>query len=67
MLGLFLLLRSISVALKADLSAALNKVVSSLDEDNWKFEGPRSRINLISRPGSFFLLIPCPLKTLPSW
>ncbi|CAN0908191.1 Protein SAMBA [Linum grandiflorum] len=53
MLGLFLLLRSISVALKADLSAALNKVVSSLDEDNWKFEGPRSRINLISRPGGF--------------
>ncbi|CAL1399437.1 unnamed protein product [Linum trigynum] len=41
------------LALKADLAAALNKVVSSLDEDNWKFEGPRSRINLVSRPGGF--------------
>lgn len=37
--------------LKADLMAALNKEVKSLDEDNWKFEGPRSRIHLISRPG----------------
>lgn len=34
--------------------AALNKEVKSLDEDNWKFEGPRSRINLISRPGQSF-------------
>lgn len=31
--------------------AALNKEVKSLDDDNWKFEGPRSHINLISRPG----------------
>ncbi|OMO93335.1 hypothetical protein COLO4_16968 [Corchorus olitorius] len=31
--------------------AALNKEVKSLDEDNWKFEGPRFRIHLISRPG----------------
>ncbi|KAJ6962887.1 hypothetical protein NC652_001501 [Populus alba x Populus x berolinensis] len=38
------------LALKTDLMAALNKEVKSLDEDNWKFEGPRSRINLISRP-----------------
>ncbi|XP_021592653.1 protein SAMBA isoform X2 [Manihot esculenta] len=39
------------LVLKADLMAALNKEVKSLDEDNWKFEGPRSRIHLISRPG----------------
>lgn len=37
--------------LKSDLMAALNKEVKSLDEDNWKFDGPRSRIHLISRPG----------------
>ncbi|KAK3029883.1 hypothetical protein RJ639_038506, partial [Escallonia herrerae] len=35
--------------LKADLMAALAKEVKSLDEDNWMFEGPRSRIHLISR------------------
>ncbi|XP_050378919.1 protein SAMBA [Argentina anserina] len=39
--------------LKANLMAALNKEVKSLDEDNWMFEGPRSRINLISRQGGF--------------
>ncbi|XP_027081547.1 protein SAMBA-like isoform X1 [Coffea arabica] len=38
------------LVLKADLMAALNKEVKSLDEDSWMFEGPRSRINLISRP-----------------
>ncbi|XP_052307568.1 protein SAMBA isoform X1 [Populus trichocarpa] len=38
------------LALKTDLMAALNKEVKSLDDDNWKFEGPRSHINLISRP-----------------
>ncbi|KAG6780799.1 hypothetical protein POTOM_013676 [Populus tomentosa] len=31
-------------ALKTDLMAALNKEVKSLDDDNWKFEGPRSHI-----------------------
>ncbi|WCJ29072.1 Protein SAMBA [Euphorbia peplus] len=41
------------LVLKADLMAALNKEVKSLDEDSWKFEGPRSRIHLISRPGGF--------------
>ncbi|OWM64161.1 protein SAMBA isoform X2 [Punica granatum] len=41
------------LVLKADLVAALHKEVKSLDEDNWKFEAPRSRINLISRPGGF--------------
>ncbi|KAE8055660.1 hypothetical protein FH972_012487 [Carpinus fangiana] len=39
--------------LKSDLMAALDKEVKSLDEDNWKFEGPRSRIHLISRRGGF--------------
>nr|GFA01414.1 protein SAMBA isoform X1 [Tanacetum cinerariifolium] len=38
-------------ALKADLMASLNKEVRMLEEDNWMFEGPRSRIHLISRPG----------------
>ncbi|XWS62189.1 hypothetical protein CRYUN_Cryun07bG0189500 [Craigia yunnanensis] len=37
------------IVLKSDLMAALNEEVKSLDEDNWKFEGPRSRIHLISR------------------
>ncbi|GLU05383.1 hypothetical protein SLE2022_224850 [Rubroshorea leprosula] len=37
--------------LKSDLMAALNKEVKSLDEDNWMFEGPRSRIHLVSRTG----------------
>ncbi|KAJ9701374.1 hypothetical protein PVL29_006639 [Vitis rotundifolia] len=38
------------LVLKSDLMAALNKEVKSLDEDNWKFDGPRSRIHLLSRP-----------------
>ncbi|KAK2976387.1 hypothetical protein RJ640_008097, partial [Escallonia rubra] len=38
------------LVLKSDLMAALAKEVKSLDEDNWMFEGPRSRIHLISRP-----------------
>uniref|UniRef100_A0A7N0UKZ3 Protein SAMBA n=1 Tax=Kalanchoe fedtschenkoi TaxID=63787 RepID=A0A7N0UKZ3_KALFE len=37
----------------ADLKAQLDKVVKSMDEDSWIFEGPRSRIHLISRPGTF--------------
>ncbi|XP_031248735.1 protein SAMBA-like [Pistacia vera] len=39
------------LVLKSDLLAALNKEVKSMDEDNWMFEGPRSRINLISKGG----------------
>ncbi|XAR54786.1 hypothetical protein NMG60_11030084 [Bertholletia excelsa] len=39
------------LVLKSDLMAALNKEVKSLDEDSWMFEGPRSRIHLISRTG----------------
>ncbi|KAJ4728639.1 Valine--tRNA ligase [Melia azedarach] len=42
-----------SLVLKSDLMASLNKVVKSLDDDNWMFEGPRSRINLISTAGGF--------------
>uniref|UniRef100_A0A803RCB8 Uncharacterized protein n=1 Tax=Cannabis sativa TaxID=3483 RepID=A0A803RCB8_CANSA len=53
------------LVIKADLMAALNKEVKSLDDDNWMFEGPVSRINLISRKGKlnylrsslFFLLL----------
>ncbi|XWS49282.1 hypothetical protein CRYUN_Cryun13aG0150500 [Craigia yunnanensis] len=41
------------LVLKSDLMAALNEEVKSLDEDSWKFEGPRSRIHLISTPGGF--------------
>ncbi|PHT36574.1 hypothetical protein CQW23_24274 [Capsicum baccatum] len=36
---------------KSDLIALLNKEVKSLDEDSWMFDGPRSRIHRISRPG----------------
>ncbi|XP_019199647.1 PREDICTED: uncharacterized protein LOC109193262 [Ipomoea nil] len=39
--------------LKTDVMVALNKVAKSLDEDSWMFDGPRSRMHLISRPGSF--------------
>ncbi|XP_073131145.1 protein SAMBA [Henckelia pumila] len=38
--------------LKSDLMAKLNKEVKSLDEDSWMFDGPRSRIHLISRQGA---------------
>ncbi|XVE57400.1 hypothetical protein DITRI_Ditri04bG0088000 [Diplodiscus trichospermus] len=38
------------LVLKSDLMASLNDSVKSLDEDNWMFEGPRSRIHMISRP-----------------
>ncbi|XVF52324.1 hypothetical protein PTKIN_Ptkin05aG0009400 [Pterospermum kingtungense] len=41
------------LVLKSDLMAALDEEVKSLDEGNWKFEGPRSRIHLISIPGGF--------------
>ncbi|BFG30960.1 uncharacterized protein Pyn_33666 [Prunus yedoensis var. nudiflora] len=41
------------LVIKSDLMDALNKVVKSLDEDNWIFEGPRHRINPISRKGGF--------------
>ncbi|XP_022131248.1 protein SAMBA isoform X2 [Momordica charantia] len=42
-------------ALKSNIMAALNKEVKSLDDDSWMFEGPRSRINLMSRQGGSFL------------
>ncbi|KAE8661886.1 putative Phosphatidylinositol-glycan biosynthesis class X protein [Hibiscus syriacus] len=48
-----ILVDAFSIGSKIDLMAALNEEVKSLDEDNWKFEGPRSRIHLISRPGGF--------------
>lgn len=40
-----------SAALKTELMGKLDKEVKSLDDDSWMFDGPRSRINLISRPG----------------
>ncbi|KAH6790714.1 valine-tRNA ligase [Perilla frutescens var. frutescens] len=39
------------LALKSELMAKLEKEVKSLDDDSWMFDGPRSRVNLISRPG----------------
>lgn len=39
------------LVLKSELMAKLDKEVKSLDEDSWMFDGPRSCINLISRPG----------------
>lgn len=41
------------LVLKADLMAALNMEVKSMEEESWKYEGPRSRIHLISKHGSF--------------
>ncbi|XP_016201146.1 uncharacterized protein LOC107642343 isoform X1 [Arachis ipaensis] len=41
------------IVLKKDLMAALDKEVKALDEDNWKFEGPRSRIHLVSHRGNY--------------
>ncbi|XP_058086339.1 protein SAMBA isoform X2 [Magnolia sinica] len=38
------------VVLKSNVMAVLQKEVKSLDEDSWKFAGPRSKIHLISRP-----------------
>ncbi|KAG9454388.1 hypothetical protein H6P81_007292 [Aristolochia fimbriata] len=37
--------------LKSEVMAALQKEVKSLDEDSWKFAGPRSQIHLLTRPG----------------
>lgn len=39
--------------LKTDLMGELDKEVKSLEEDSWMFQGPRSRIHLISRRGNF--------------
>ncbi|CAL9093110.1 unnamed protein product [Musa textilis] len=40
-------------ALRSELMAALQKEVKSLDDDAWKFAGPRSQIHRISRPGGY--------------
>ncbi|KAK2373895.1 protein SAMBA [Trifolium repens] len=53
------------LVLKADLMAALDKEVKSLDEDNWKFEKPRSRIHLASRRGGGHLQRPTEISK--SW
>lgn len=47
----FIVLEFGLAVLKADLKAALDKEVKSMDEESWKFDGPRSRINLLSKPG----------------
>lgn len=46
----------LSAALKSDLMAELDKEVKSLEEDNWMFEGPRSRIHLITKSSKFLTL-----------
>lgn len=50
-------------ALRSELMAALQKEVKSLDDDAWKFAGPRSQIHRISRPGTLFFLV-CQLISL---
>ncbi|CAM8959703.1 unnamed protein product [Rhodiola kirilowii] len=40
-------------ALKSDLKAQLDKMVKSMDEDNWMFKGLHSRIHLMSRTCAF--------------
>ncbi|EER94435.2 hypothetical protein BDA96_01G310200 [Sorghum bicolor] len=37
--------------LKSEVMEALQREVRSLDDDSWMFAAPRSRINLVSRPG----------------
>lgn len=54
LLGFCLCLGNFAV-LKTDVMEALEKEVKSLDEDSWKFAGPRSQIHLISRPGKPFI------------
>ncbi|TVU31545.1 hypothetical protein EJB05_23232 [Eragrostis curvula] len=39
--------------LKSEVMEALQKDVRSLDDDSWMFAAPRSRINLVSRPGGY--------------
>ncbi|XP_062200359.1 protein SAMBA [Phragmites australis] len=39
--------------LKSEVMEALQKEVRSLDDDSWMFAVPRSRINLVSRPGGY--------------
>uniref|UniRef100_A0A0A9GN38 Uncharacterized protein n=1 Tax=Arundo donax TaxID=35708 RepID=A0A0A9GN38_ARUDO len=39
--------------LKSEVMEALQKEVKSLDDDSWMFSAPRSRINLVSRPGGY--------------
>ncbi|KAL8530552.1 hypothetical protein ACS0TY_007550 [Phlomoides rotata] len=42
------------LVVKSELMAKLDKEVKSLDDDSWMFDGPRSRINLISRSHKLF-------------
>ncbi|CAN6305757.1 unnamed protein product, partial [Urochloa humidicola] len=39
--------------LKSEVMEALQREVRSLDDDSWMFAAPRSRINLVSRPGAY--------------
>lgn len=39
--------------LKSEVMEALQKEVRSLDDNSWMFAAPRSRINLVSRPGGY--------------
>uniref|UniRef100_A0ACD5U3F9 Uncharacterized protein n=1 Tax=Avena sativa TaxID=4498 RepID=A0ACD5U3F9_AVESA len=39
--------------LRSDVMEALQKEVRSLDDNSWMFAAPRSRINLVSRPGGY--------------
>ncbi|KQJ97966.1 protein SAMBA [Brachypodium distachyon] len=39
--------------LRSEVIEALRKEVKSLDDDSWMFAAPRTRINLVSRPGAY--------------
>ncbi|CAN6294148.1 unnamed protein product [Urochloa humidicola] len=39
--------------LKSEVMEALQREVRSLDDDSWMFAAPRSRINVVSRPGAY--------------
>lgn len=42
--------------LEQELLTALQEEVKLMDEDKWKYAGPRSQIHLISRPSKFLTL-----------
>ncbi|KAL8530559.1 hypothetical protein ACS0TY_007553 [Phlomoides rotata] len=42
------------LVVKSELMAKLDKEAKSLDDNSWMFDGPRSRINLISRSCKLF-------------
>ncbi|KAK8445370.1 hypothetical protein SEVIR_9G314900v4 [Setaria viridis] len=53
--------------LKSEVMEALQREVRSLDDDSWMFAAPRSRINLVSRPGKNRKVLTCRSNKGNSW